>query len=596
MPWWRNAVIYQVYIRSFAAGPAPASGPGTELATAGYGNLAGLRSRLAYLADLGIDAIWCSPWYASPGADAGYDVADYRAIDPLLGTLEEAGKLIAEAHERGIRVIIDIVPNHGSDRQQWFAGALAAPPGSAERARYIFRPGRGRDGSLPPNNWVSEFGGPAWSRTAGPDGRPGEWYLHLFSPGQPDFNWDNPEVRAEFENVLRFWLDRGVDGFRIDSAALLVKDPRLADMGPPAMAGGHPFVDQDGVHDIYRAWRRIAAGYPGDRVLIGEVWLPDMTRMTRYLRAGELNSVFNFGFLCCPWDGAALRSVIDATLAAHARVGAAPTWVLSNHDVIRTVTRYGRADTTPGPPGQRVGEDTDLERGTRRARAAALLSLSLPGGAYIYQGEELGLWEIEDIPGELRQDPMWERSGHSRAGRDGCRVPLPWSGDRPPFGFLPGGAAAPRGSTPVPGGAAATWLPQPAAWRDLTAERQRADPGSMLTLYRHALRLRHREPAFAGEEFSWQPAPDGVLCYRRGTGVTVMINASARPAELPPHREVLAASGELDGRLLPPDTGAWLRARLPKLAGADPCPGRGAGGRGPRRRRSGAVPTPGCTG
>jgi alpha-glucosidase len=546
-PWWRDAVIYQVYIRSFAAGTRPGSAaPG-----GGVGNLAGVRSRLPYLADLGIDAIWFNPWYASPMADAGYDVADYRAIEPLFGTREEAEKLIAEAHELGIRIILDVVPNHGSDQQQWFIDALAAAPGSAERSRYIFRPGRGADGELPPNNWTSEFGGPAWSRTTGPDGQPGDWYLHIFAPEQPDFNWDNHDVRAEFEDVLRFWFDRGVDGFRIDSAALLVKDPGLADDLPDSAPGpDHPFVDRDGVHDVYRIWRRIAGQYPGDRVLIGEVWLPDVERMTRYLRPGELHSVFNFDFLRCPWDGTVLRSVIDATLESHARVGAAPSWVLSNHDVVRNVTRYGRADTSFGQPGRRVGEATDLELGTRRARAAALLSLSLPGAAYIYQGEELGLWEVEDIPGELRQDPMWQRSGHAITGRDGCRVPLPWAGDRPPFGFTAG-----------PGGTASTWLPQPAGWKDLTVEAELADPGSMLSLYRQVLRLRRSEPAFAGETFAWLPSPENVLCYRRGAGVTVVINASAHPVELPPYESILVASDELSGGLLPPDTSAWLRTR-----------------------------------
>jgi alpha-glucosidase len=548
-PWWRDAVIYQVYIRSFAAGTQP----GSAAADGRVGNLAGVRARLPYLADLGIDAIWFNPWYASPMADAGYDVADYRAIEPLFGTLEEAEKLIAEAHELGIRIILDVVPNHGSDQQQWFIDALAAPPGSPERGRYIFRPGRGINGELPPNNWTSEFGGPAWSRTTGPDGQPGEWYLHIFAPEQPDFNWDNPDVRAEFENVLRFWFDRGVDGFRVDSAALLVKDPALADNPPDSAPGGdHPFVDRDGVHDVYRVWRRIAEQYPGDRVLIGEVWLPDVERMTRYLRPGELHSVFNFDFLRCPWDGTVLRSVIDATLESHARVGAPPSWVLSNHDVVRNVTRYGRADTSFGQPGRRVGEATDLELGTRRARAAALLSLSLPGAAYIYQGEELGLWEVEDIPDELRQDPMWQRSGHAITGRDGCRVPLPWAGDRPPFGFTAG-----------PGGTASTWLPQPAGWKDLTVEEELADPGSMLSLYRQVLRLRRSEPAFAGEGFAWLPSSENVLCYRRGADVTVVINASAHPVELPPYESILVASDELSGGVLPPDTSAWLRTRPP---------------------------------
>jgi alpha-glucosidase len=553
-------------VRSFAAGPG-AQGPHGPT---GVGNLAGVRSRLRYLADLGIDAIWFNPWYPSPMADAGYDVADYRAIDPLFGTLDEAEKLIAEAHELGIRIILDVVPNHGSDVQPWFTAALAAPPGSPERDRYIFRPGRGPHGELPPNNWVSEFGGPAWTRVTGPDGQPGQWYLHLFTPEQPDFNWGNADVQAEFKDVLRFWFERGVDGFRIDSAVLLAKDPAMADYEPGEPgdaddsgepgAGVHPFVDRDEVHDVYRAWRRIADSYQGDRVLIGEVWLPDVERTTRYLRPGELQTVFNFDFLRCPWDGAVLRSVIDATLASHERVGAPATWVLSNHDVIRNVTRYGRADTSFDRPGHRIGEATDLVLGTRRARAAALLSLSLPGTAYVYQGEELGLWEVEDLPDEDRQDPMWQRSGHENLGRDGCRVPLPWSGDRPPFGFM----TSPDGSGD--GARTRTWLPQPPGWARLTVEAEAADPDSMLSLYRHVLRVRHREPAFVTDAFAWLPAPDGVLCYRRGADVTVMVNVSGRPVQLPPHEEILAASHRLAGEpegLLPPDTGVWLRTRPP---------------------------------
>ncbi|HEY0716791.1 MAG TPA: glycoside hydrolase family 13 protein [Streptosporangiaceae bacterium] len=550
-PWWRDAVIYQVYVRSFAAGPGPHG-------AAGVGNLAGVRSRLSYLAGLGVDAIWFNPWYPSPMADAGYDVADYRAIDPLFGTLDEAEQLIAEAHELGIRIILDVVPNHGSDVQPWFMAALAAPPGSPERDRYIFRPGRGGHGELPPNNWVSEFGGPAWTRVTGPDGQPGHWYLHLFAPEQPDFNWGNPDVRAEFEDVLRFWFGRGVDGFRIDSAVLLAKDPAMTDYEPDGPAGPgpgrHPFVDRDEVHDVYRAWRRIADSYPGMRVLIGEVWLPEVERTTRYLRPGELQTVFNFDFLRCPWDGRVLRSVIDATLASHAEVGAPATWVLSNHDVIRNVTRYGRADTSFDRPGHRIGEPTDLVLGTRRARAAALLSLSLPGTAYVYQGEELGLWEVEDIPDTDRQDPMWRRSGHERLGRDGCRVPLPWSGDRPPFGFLANGSD---------GDGPRTWLPQPPAWAGLTVEDQSADPDSMLSLYRHLLAVRHREPAFTTDRFTWLPAPADVLCYRRGTDVTVMINVSGQPAELPPHEKILAASHRVSGGVLPPGAGVWLRSRPP---------------------------------
>ncbi|HEY6786119.1 MAG TPA: glycoside hydrolase family 13 protein, partial [Trebonia sp.] len=443
----------------------------------GIGDLAGARARLPYLAALGIDAIWFNPWYLSPMADAGYDIADYRVIEPAFGTLAEADALISEAHALGIRIIIDVVPNHGSDQHPWFAAALAAGPGSAERSRFWFRPGRGPAGDEAPNNWRSIFGGPAWTRVTEPDGSPGEWYLHLFAPEQPDFNWESPDVRAEFEDVLRFWFDRGVDGIRIDSAALPAKDPTLPDTDPDDPVGSvAPFTDLDDVHDIYRSWR-VIADVAGDRMLVGEVWLPDPERLARYVAPGELHTVFNFPYLTCPWDAAALRDVIEQTLALNAPMGAPATWVLSNHDVDRPVSRYGRADTQFDLARRRYlhGFPVDLALGTRRARAAALLTMALPGSVYVYQGEELGLWEVQDIPDERRQDPIWHRTNGEDPGRDGCRVPLPWSGTEPPFGFSPAGAAH------------EPWLPQPKEWRDITVAAEQASPDSMLCLYTEAL-------------------------------------------------------------------------------------------------------------
>ncbi|MGV9373993.1 glycoside hydrolase family 13 protein [Micromonospora tulbaghiae] len=533
--WWRSAVIYQVYPRSFADGDGN-----------GIGDVAGIRSRLDHLAALGVDAIWFSPWYPSPMADAGYDVSDYRDIDPVFGTLAEVEALIAEAHALGIRSIVDVVPNHCSDAHPWFRAALAGGPAAPERELFWFRAGRGPGGDLPPTDWTGEFGGPTWTRTTDPDGTPGDWYLHLFAPQQPDFNWDHPRVRAEFEDILRFWFDRGVDGIRIDSAGLLVKDGTLPEVHPDRP---HPFRDQDGVHDVYRAWRRIADSYPGGRALVGEVWLPDRQRFANYLRPDELHTAFNFDFLGCAWDATALRESIDGTLAAHAPVGAPATWVLSNHDVTRHVTRYGRADTRFSFAAKREGIPTDLELGTRRARAAALLSLALPGAAYVYQGEELGLWEVEDIPYELRQDPMWERSGRVDPGRDGCRVPLPWQGDAPPFGFSPDGAAA------------APWLPQPADWKDRTVRAQTGDPHSMLELYRAALTLRRAEPALGDGTLTWLPAPDGVLAFAREPGFTCLVNLGGAAVPLPAHDRLLLASGPLDDDRLPPDTAVWLRTR-----------------------------------
>ncbi|WP_346776804.1 glycoside hydrolase family 13 protein [Streptomyces sp. HNM0574] len=541
--WWRHAVIYQIYPRSFADG----DGDGT-------GDLAGVRARLPHLARLGVDALWFTPWYPSPMADGGYDVADHRGVDPLFGTLDEAERLIAEARAQGIRTLVDLVPNHLSRAHPWFRAALAAPPGSPERARFHFRPGRGPGGAEPPNNWRSEFGGPAWTRTTDPDGTPGEWYLHLFTPDQPDVNWGHPQVVSEYEDVLRFWFDRGVAGVRVDTAIASAKDPSLPDLaedGLTAADGGpHPYIDRDELHGIYRSWRRIADSYPEPRVLVGEIWLPGAPeRFARYLRADELHTAFNFDFLSSPWDAAELRARIDGTLAAHADVGAPATWVLCNHDVTRTVTRYGRADSSFDLAAKTTGTPTDLALGTRRARAAALLTLALPGSVYLYQGEELGLPEAEDIPPDRLRDPVHFRSGGTDPGRDGCRVPLPWSGTAPPFGFTRTDAEP--------------WLPQPEEWAALTAEAQDGAPGSMLELYRTALRLRRSGTVPHGAPLHWLPGYDGdegdVLAFRRGD-LLCLVNFGPRPLALPAGHTLLLASAPADGGELPPDAAAWLRA------------------------------------
>jgi len=519
--WWRNAAIYQVYPRSFADGNGD-----------GVGDLAGVRAKLPYLAELGVDAVWFNPWYPSPMKDGGYDVADYRDVDPAFGTLAEAEKLIDEARQFGIRTIVDIVPNHVSDRHPWFRAALAAGPGSAERELFHFREGRGAEGELPPNDWESEFGGCPWTRLAD-----GQWYLHLFAAEQPDLNWAHPQVRTEHEAILRFWLDRGAAGVRIDSAGLLVKDPALPDFTPGD--GPHPYVDRDDLHGIYRSWRAIADSYREPGVLIGEIWVPDAERFARYLRPDELHTAFNFDFLARPWNAAQLRESIDATLAAHAPVGAPATWVLSNHDVTRTVTRYGRADTRFDFDAKAFGTPTDPRLGLRRARAAALLTLALPGSVYLYQGEELGLPEVEDLPLDRLQDPMHFRSGGTDPGRDGCRVPLPWSGDAPPYGF------APAGTEP--------WLPQPPGWAGLTVAAQAGDAGSMLALYRTALRLRRER---IGGGFGWLRSGDGVLAFERGDGFGCLVNLSDAAVEV--EGEVLLASGPLDGGRVPVDTAVWV--------------------------------------
>jgi alpha-glucosidase len=533
--WWRDAVIYEIYVRSFADG----NGDGT-------GDLAGVRDRLPYLRSLGVDAIWFTPWYVSPLADGGYDVADYRAIDPAFGTLAEAEALIAEALALGIRTIVDIVPNHVSDRHPWFQAALRAGPGSPERDRFWFRPGRGAGGDLPPTGWRSEFQGSPWSRTTDPDGRPGDWYLHLFTAEQPDLNWDHPDVRAEHQAILRFWFDRGAAGVRIDSAALLVKDDTLPEVPADPTPGGHPTQDRDELHDIYRGWRAVADSYPGTRVLVGEIWLADIDRFAKYLRPDELHTAFNFDFMARPWRAADLRDSIDSTLAAHAPVGAPATWVLSNHDVTRPVSRYGRADSAFAFSRKRFGVATDLEMGRRRARAAALLTAALPGSLYIYQGDELGLDEVE-VPVDEIQDPMHDRSGGTDPGRDGCRVPLPWSGHVPPFGF------SPAGSTDRP------WLTQPAHWADLSVEAEAADPESMLNLYRLALRIRRDEPDLGDGSLTWWSSPPDTLVFARGSRFLSLTNLSGAALPLPPHEAVLLASADVSDHHLPPDATVWLR-------------------------------------
>ncbi|WP_433360235.1 glycoside hydrolase family 13 protein [Streptosporangium sp. CA-115845] len=516
--WWRDAVIYQVYVRSFADGNGD-----------GVGDLLGARGRLPYLADLGVDAIWLTPFFTSPMADFGYDVADYRDVDPIFGSLDDARALIDDAHDHGLRIIVDVVPNHTSDQHVWFAEAVAAGPGAPARERYIFRQGRGAAGELPPNDWESVFGGSAWTRL--PDG---EWYLHLFAPEQPDLNWENPEVHAEFESILRFWLDLGVDGFRIDVAHGMVKAEGLPDIGHSdqiRMIGADvvPFFDQDGVHEIHRAWRRLLDSYPGERIGVAEAWAPSPQRLANYVRPDELHQAFNFHFLNTPWEAEGFRAVIEESLATAGLVGAPSTWVLSNHDVKRHLTRYGGGEV-----------------GLRRSRAAALLTLSLPGSAYVYQGEELGLPEVLDLPEEFLRDP--QRLRNPNDGRDGCRVPLPWSDGEPHFGFSLSGVNG-------------TWLPIPSSWGPLSVESQLEEPLSTLNLYRDALRIRRERRAFGDTPLAWLDSPEGTLAFTRDAGFTCTVNLTGAPVELPAPGRVLLASAEpvVQGGVacLAPDSAVW---------------------------------------
>jgi alpha-glucosidase len=536
--WWRRAVVYQVYIRSFADGNGD-----------GIGDIAGIRSRLPYLRDLGVDALWITPWYPSPMADGGYDVADYRDIDPLFGNLADARALITDAHDQGIRVIVDIVPNHTSIRHPWARAAWAAQRDAPERARYIFRDGRGATGDEPPNNWMSAFGGPAWSPAPDDGITPRQWYLHLFDASQPDLDWESPEVRAEFESILGFWLRLGVDGFRIDVAGYLRKAAGLPDI-PAPVAGDpgdawqprrHPYEDQEGVHEIYRGWRRVTELH-GGAVFCGEIGLP-LDRIARYLGPDELHTAFNFDFALRPWDEVALRASIDATLASHAVVGAPATWVLGNHDLPRPVFRYGRDGTASPWNAWTRAAPSDQVRGLARARAAALLYLALPGSAYVYQGDELGLPEVLDLPAEARQDPTFHRTGGAEIGRDGCRVPNPWSGTSAPFGF------GPDGSVP--------WLPQPASWAGLSVEAESAEAGSTLSLYRAALRIRREHPGLASDAFAWVDAPAGTLWFARG-GLQCVVNLSPDLVRLPGARTTLVATHPGTGDLLPAGAAEWF--------------------------------------
>lgn len=553
--WWRTAVIYQVYPRSFADSTGD-----------GVGDLVGITSRLGALAELGIDAIWLSPFFRSPQKDAGYDVSDYCDVDPLFGTLEQFDTLLTTAHGLGLKVIADMVPNHTSDQHRWFQEALAAPEGSPERDRYMFREGKGPNGDLPPNNWESVFGGSMWERVTRPDGTGGQWFLHIFDKTQPDLNWENPWVREQFNDILRFWLDRGVDGFRVDVAHGMIKQAGLPDYTPPAegasMGGGHqddsvlapaiedpttppdpPYWGQEGVHEIWRGWNAVLAEYEGERVLCAEAWVDPLEKVALWVRPDEMSQAFNFAYMFTDWKAPALRRVIKESIAAFEGVGAPSTWVLSNHDVVRHASRL--ALTADSPQGAGIGPlspgKPDAVLGLRRARAATSLMLSLPGSAYLYQGEELGLPEDMELPDEARQDPTWFRTNGEKYGRDGCRVPIPWEADKPAYGFNATGKS---------------WLPQPADWAPFARDSQVGVPGSTLELYRTALRLR-RELELGAGQIEWLKGYGSSVVALRNGPVTVLANLGKVPVELPVG-EILVASETITGGVLPRDTTVWI--------------------------------------
>jgi alpha-glucosidase len=532
--WYRQAVVYQIYPRSFA----DANGDG-------LGDLAGITSRVDHLVRLGIDAVWLSPFYPSALADGGYDVDDYRNVDPRLGTLDDFDTLVETLHGNGIRIIVDIVPNHSGSGHAWFQAALAAGPGSPERDRYIFRDSPDDN---PPTPWGASFGGPAWTQV--PDG---QWYLHLFDPAQPDWNWDNPEVVADFEQTLRFWSDRGVDGFRIDVANLLKKDlseplPRGLDEEGVSWATHPRLTDLPSVHEIYRGWRKVFEEYTPPRVAVAEAWVPAASRVA-YASPSELGQAFNFDLLKAPFEAEAWRRIITDNLELAARSGSSSTWVLSNHDMVRHVTRFGLPDSDLEGTRHKLsgGDDpvVDLPQGLRRARAATAALLALPGAAYLYQGEELGLPEVVGIPDEQRQDPTFFRSPGVDVGRDGCRVPLPWTIEGSSFGF----------------GTNGSHLPQPASWGDFSVEAETADPDSVLNFYVEAVSLRHELQT--SEELVFRDAAPGVLHFARPGGWECLANFSEASIDLP-ESQVVLASGELDGDQLPPETTVWLRVTTTK--------------------------------
>ncbi len=531
--WWRTAVVYQVYPRSFA----DANGDG-------IGDLKGIISRADYLKNLGVDAVWMSPFYPSELADGGYDVANYRDVDPKIGTLEEFDQLIHEFHERNIRVIVDIVPNHTSDQHPWFQEALAAEPGSPARERYIFRDGRGEHGELPPSDLASHFSPLAWTRV--PDG---QWYLHLFAKEQPDLNWDLPEIREDFLKTLRFWSDRGVDGFRVDVAHALVKnlDPLPSRSGYTVDLipedGTDPLFDRDDLQEIYREWRAVFNEYDPPRIAVAESWVPH-SRKFLYASPDSLGQVFNFDLVASEWGAEDYKKIVDQNVEFERESGSSSTWVLSNHDIIRHATRLAfprGLDQSAWYEANRFNPNVDVELGLRRALAGTLHILGLPGSTYIYQGEELGLPEVLDIPDEDMQDPTWERYGHKSKSRDGCRVPIPWTRSGSSFGFGPNGSH----------------LPQPQWFGDYSVEAQEGVPGSALELYREAIALRNT--LLGDNSFRWIHTDDSVLHYERNNGWQVITNFGDTPVDMPVG-EVLICSAEHDGTMLPGNATAWLRA------------------------------------
>jgi alpha-glucosidase len=553
-PWWTEAVTYQLYVRSFADGGAD-----------GIGDLAGIRHRLDYLAELGVDAIWLNPCYPSPQHDHGYDVADYFDIEPDYGDLAEFDRLIAGAKEVGIKILMDVVPNHCSWDHAWFKEALAAGRGSVARERFYFAEGQGADGSEPPNNWRAIFGGSAWSRVNEPDGTPGQWYLHVFTPQQPDLNWNHPDVPDMFDRMLRFWFDRGVEGFRADAVTVLGKAEGLPDTVVPEDAPEVGWVNPEFNYrpegmGAWSRWRSVVDAYnrENDRevFVIAEAYTPTTELMKQYINDTRFHQGFAFNLMLAQWDAGMVRTAVRDVLTSLLPNGLTPAWTLNNHDAHRAVTRYGRADAKDltAYTGGNLNNSTapvNVEIGTRRARAAVALELALPGSVYLYMGEELGLFEVLDIPDEDRQDPIWIRTDGREVGRDGCRVPIPWK-------------VSPEGNHgfSASGNAAHSWLPQPEGWGSLSVEAQEGSDHSTLAMYRHALAL--RRSLFASADFETKLVLEhdhDLVGFERGRYLVVM-NTGATPrhiddALLNGRVAFFASSGTL-GEIVPPDATVWF--------------------------------------
>ena len=531
---WRDAVIYQIYPRSFLDSNGD-----------GIGDIEGLIKGLPYLSSLGVDTLWITPFFASPMHDGGYDVSDYRAVDPMFGKLGDAERFVRDCHDHGLRVVLDLVANHCSDEHPWFQLALASGEDSPERGRFYFFDGRGEGGALPPTDWMSAFGGPAWTRTVNPDGAPGQWYLHLFDSSQPDLNWKNPEVQNEFDEILRFWFDRGVDGFRLDAIPAIGKDEDFRDLGfesherfQPELWGPTPFWDAHGVHDVLKRWRRVGQEYSPEKFFVGEVVVGSTESLARYIREDELQSVFSIELAKLPWDASEFQSTIVNIINSLPPGDSWLTWTLASHDETRTVTRYAPQVEVDGVIIR------DLEVGRQRSRAAYLLVLSLPGAACLYQGEEMGIAQVEHIPDELMQDPIYKRTGDRTLSRDGCRVPLPWTTTGPSMGFS---------------SVDHTWLPIPPEWSALSIESQLGDEGSFVGFISSVLRLRPLVTSRTSPEVSWDMSTPGVVILERGESFRCVVNFSGDPWLIGDNDQVIISSEPLgSNRMVASNSAVWL--------------------------------------